>query len=143
MGGDPPPEAAPRPLPLGGAASHAVLVVDDDPAVRTWVAEALEAAAVATVVAANGRDALKLVANGAVRPAVLLTDIEMPGMSGIELAARVLALRPTTRVVMMTGDPQHAAAARDRTSIVATVLVKPLEVGELLDAVRPDATTPV
>jgi CheY-like chemotaxis protein len=143
MGGDQPQDAAPRPWPLGGAASHAVLVVDDEPAVRAWIAHALELAGVDAVVVASGPEALRMVANGGVRPTVLLTDIEMPGMSGIELAARILALRPATRVVMMTGDAQHAAAARDRTSIVATVLVKPLDTTALLAAVGPDRTTAV
>jgi DNA-binding NtrC family response regulator len=62
-------------------------------------------------------------------------------MSGIELAARLLAVRPNVRVVMMTGDPTRAAAARERTSIVATVLMKPLATGDLLAAVGPDRTT--
>ena len=143
MGGDQPQDAAPREWPLGGGASPAVLVVDDEPAVRAWVADALEAAGIVAVVAAHGREALRLIANGTVRPTVLLTDIEMPGMSGIELAARVLALRPATRVVMMTGDPQHAAAARDRTTIVTTVLIKPLDATKLLEAVRPDDPRPI
>ncbi|HEY8438395.1 MAG TPA: response regulator [Candidatus Limnocylindrales bacterium] len=143
MGGDEPRDAAAHRRPDEGAGSHTVLVVDDEPDVRDWISGALERAGVAAYAASTGPEALRLVAHGTVRPTVLLTDIEMPGMSGIELAARVLAIRPRTRVVMMTGDPAHAASARDRTTIVATVLIKPLDEVALLDAVRPDAAAPV
>jgi len=84
---------------------------------------------------------LRLVVDGQVRPTVLLTDIEMPGMTGVELAARLLAVRPGLRVVMMTGDPERATAARAHSSIVATVLQKPIPMADLLAAVRPDATS--
>jgi CheY-like chemotaxis protein len=139
MGGEGPQGIADEP-PAGGLIGRPVLVVDGDAEIRAWVAEALERCGLETAVAADGREALRLVAAGLVRPRVLLTDIELPGMSGVELAARLLALRPGLRVVMMTGDPARAAVARDRTSIVATVLIKPIEADELLAAVGPDAT---
>ncbi|MFL5440183.1 MAG: response regulator [Myxococcales bacterium] len=138
MGGDEPQEsAAHRPQGTVGG-RHVVLVVDDEPVIREFVGRALDAAGIEHALAADGREALRAVADGVVRPQVLLTDIEMPGMSGIELAARVLALRPGLRVVMMTGDPDRAAAARDRTSIVETVLMKPIETRDLLAAVGPE-----
>jgi DNA-binding LytR/AlgR family response regulator len=62
----------------------------------------------------------------------------MPGMGGVELAARMHALRPEMRIVMMTGDPARAAAARDRSAIVAAVLDKPILIADLVAAVRPD-----
>jgi CheY-like chemotaxis protein len=139
MGGDEQDSAAHEPSFSG--AGHLVLVVDDEPVVREFVGRALEAAGIQAVLASDGREALRLVVGGIVRPQVLLTDIEMPGMSGIELAARLLAVRPGIRVVMMTGDIGRAAAARDRTSIVETVLMKPIETADLLAAVGPDATT--
>jgi CheY-like chemotaxis protein len=141
MGGDGPQEEAADGPPFGRATDRVVLVVDDEPAVRDWVARVLERAGIPGVLAADGREALRLVVDGRVRPAVLLTDIEMPGMTGVELAARLLAARPGLRVVMMTGDPERAAAARSHTSIVATVLLKPIAIDDLLAAVRPDATS--
>src|SRR4051794_6623362 len=76
------------------------LVVAEEPIIRQFVGRALDAAGIEHALAADGREALRAVADGLVQPQVLLTDIEMPGMSGIELAARVLALRPGLRVVM-------------------------------------------
>jgi two-component system cell cycle response regulator CpdR len=115
-----------------------VLVVDDEPAIRAWIARALERAGIDTVVAADGRQALRLIADDQVRPTVLLTDLEMPAMGGVELAARIHALRPGIRIVMMTGDPGRAAAARDRGPMVAAVLDKPILIADLVAAVRPD-----
>jgi CheY-like chemotaxis protein len=63
-----------------------------------------------------------------------LTAIELPAMTGIELSARVRALRPSTQVVMMTADRASAEAARDRPDLVGWVLLKPITVGELLAA---------
>jgi DNA-binding response OmpR family regulator len=113
-----------------------VLVVDDEPVIRAFVARALAQAGFTTDTAGDGREALRLVAEDRVRPAILVTDIEMPGMTGIELAARLLALRPALRVVMMTGDTERATAARGHPSIVDAVLMKPMQVTELVDAVR-------
>lgn len=129
-----------RPAP--GASDDApgrivVLVVDDEPSIRSFVARALERVGIEVVAAENGRKALRLVADGEVRPTVLVTDLEMPGMGGVELAARMHALRPEMRIVMMTGDPARAAAARDRSAIVAAVLDKPILIADLVAAVRP------
>ena len=77
----------------------------------------------------------QLIAGGRVNPGILLTDIDMPGMSGIELAARVAALRPGTRIVMMTGDPASAEAARQHVGMVEAVLLKPITGDELARAI--------
>jgi two-component system, cell cycle response regulator CpdR len=118
------------------ATERAVLVVDDDPSVRAYVARALTLAHLDVTTAGSGREAMRLVADGRVRPDVLITDIDMPEMNGVELAARLLALRPTVRVVMMTGDAARAESARKHPSIVDTVLVKPVPLEELVAAVR-------
>lgn len=136
MGGDESREGATGEPPIGGRSTRAVLVVDADPSVRSAACRALERAGIATASAADGREALRLVAGGAVRPEVLVTTIELPTMSGIELAARVLALRPGLQVVMMTSDPDRAVVARDHWPVVAHVLMKPLDDAELVSAVR-------
>lgn len=113
-----------------------VLVVDDDPVVRAFVARALTIAGMDVAVAADGREALRLVADDRVRPAVLVTDIEMPAMSGVELAARLLAFRPAIRVVMMTGDVARAEAARRHPAIVDAVLMKPMRMDSIVRTIR-------
>ncbi len=139
MRGDEPDGSASAPTSIdgaGGTATLVALVVDDEPVIRALVARALTLAGIEVAVAASGREALRLVAEDRVRPAVVVTDIEMPEMTGIELAARLLALRPAIRIVMMTGDADRAAAARHHPSIVDQVLLKPFRVEEVVAAVR-------
>jgi len=138
MAGGEPREPAPDASDDAPAGALIVLVVDDEPVVRAWIARALTREGIHVVVAANGRQALRLVADGTVRAHVLLTDLEMPLMGGVELAARVHALRPAMRIVMMTGDPDKAANARERSTIVAAVLDKPMMIVDLVAAVRPE-----
>jgi two-component system cell cycle response regulator CpdR len=125
------------------ARGRSVLVVDDDPSIRDFVVRALRRHDCDVRAAAGGREALRLVADGTFRPATLLTDIDMPDMTGIELAARLAALRPGLRIVMMTGDQLSAAAARARPDMVADVLLKPMTVAELLEAVGATASPSV
>jgi CheY-like chemotaxis protein len=143
MGGEGPQEEPEDGSPFGRAMEATVLVVDDEPVIRAWVSRVLEQAGITCALAADGKEALRLVVDGHVRPTVVLTDIEMPGMTGIELAARLLAVRPGIRVVMMTGDPDRAAEAREHPSIVATVLDKPMDIDDLLAAIGPDAASVV
>lgn len=114
--------------------ARSILVVDDDPGVLGVVSRILRRAGGEVTTATNGRDALRLIAGGDAQPGLLLTDIDMPGMTGIELAARVVAMRPGIRVVMMTGDPRSAEAARGHPGLVEAVLLKPITTDELLEA---------
>lgn len=122
-----------EPLPSGSGLT--ILVVDDDPVIRAMVARTLTLAHFDVSTAPSGKDALRLVAEGRILPAVLVTDIEMPEMNGVELAARLLALRPALRVVMMTGDADRAESARHHKSIVDSVLLKPMPLRDLVRAV--------
>jgi CheY-like chemotaxis protein len=117
------------------ASTPAILVVDADPDVLSFVERVLRPAGAELTVAGTGRAALRAIADGASKPTVLLTAIELPAMTGIELSARVRALRPGIHVVMMTADPESAEAARDRPDLVERVLLKPLTEADLLATV--------
>lgn len=79
-----------------------VLIVDDEPAARFTVTRMLEKIEFCTIVgeAENGSKALDLIA--ATIPDVVLADVSMPGMNGIELAERIRNLYPKTKVIMLT-----------------------------------------
>jgi CheY-like chemotaxis protein len=123
-----PPEAA------RGEGSRTVLVVDDDEVIRGLVRAALRSGGYEVLLAADGSEALRVLYGESSTPALLLTDIEMPGMGGIELAARVTAERPDMRVLLMTGRPDSVGPALDR-AMVAGVLLKPFTTDELRRAV--------
>jgi two-component system cell cycle sensor histidine kinase/response regulator CckA len=79
-----------------------VLVVDDEPSVRTFVDRVLRAAGYTTLTATNGPEALALSERGT-RFDLLLTDVRMPGMEGDELARRLRERDPTLKVLYLTG----------------------------------------
>ena len=105
-----------------------ILVVDDDDNARRLVVRFLDDAGYQVLDAGGPLTALELVPGHANRIGLLLTDIRMPRMSGIELASRFRAAVPAARVLLMSGYHDH-------TEIADPLLQKPFTPGELLDAV--------
>jgi CheY-like chemotaxis protein len=85
-----------------GASIHQILIVDDDVAVRTTLSLLLKASGYKVSTAANGLEALALLKIGI--PAILLSDLEMPQMSGFELLALVREQFPRLPIVAMSGE---------------------------------------
>jgi PAS domain S-box-containing protein len=83
--------------------SETVLVVEDEPAVRSLVQTVLERHGYIVLVAEDGAGALDVVDKHPGPIHVLLTDIVMPGMNGRDLAGVVTARRPSIRVIFMSG----------------------------------------
>jgi DNA-binding NarL/FixJ family response regulator len=80
-----------------------VLIVDDHQLFRTGLAELLEREGLKIVgAAADGASAIELVVQCA--PDVVLMDLEMPGMSGVEATRKIAEIAPRTRVVVLTID---------------------------------------
>jgi two-component system cell cycle response regulator CpdR len=79
-----------------------ILLAEDDGAMRLHLARALERSGYAVASVECGTDALALIEGGESYD-LLLTDIVMPGMDGIELAQRVSVIAPATRVMFITG----------------------------------------
>ncbi|WP_439373957.1 response regulator [Bradyrhizobium sp. PMVTL-01] len=81
---------------------HAVLVVDDDPDVLHVIVSMLEDLGCETVSAKSGDEALHtLKFNNEI--SILITDINMPGMDGHELAERARRLRPELKILQLSG----------------------------------------
>jgi CheY-like chemotaxis protein len=81
---------------------HSVLVVDDDPTVLTVLADMLEDLGCDVISAVNGRDALDQLRRNE-RISILITDINMPGMDGHELAHLAKRIRPELKVLQLSG----------------------------------------
>ena len=79
----------------------AILLVDDDEPFRTSVCRALRAAGYAVEAAADGKEALKFIA--AETPDILITDILMPNMDGIELTNIVKRAHPDVLILAISG----------------------------------------
>lgn len=81
-----------------------ILVVDDEPAIRTFVVAVLEGSGYAAQAASGADEALELVKGGDESIGLLLTDIAMPGKNGIDLIRAVRELRPELPVIAMSGN---------------------------------------
>jgi two-component system, response regulator, stage 0 sporulation protein F len=82
-----------------------ILVVDEDEAIRTLLQEELEEEGYKVLIATNARDALKLVAAEPLDLVIL--DIRMPGMDGLEALPRILGIKEGLPVIMNTAYSQY------------------------------------
>jgi two-component system response regulator AlgR len=107
-----------------------VLVVDDEPLARERLAQLVEELPDAELagVAATGEEALMLA--GSLRPEVILLDIRMPGMDGLEAARHLASLPEPPAVIFTTAYDEHALAAFDAQA--AGYLLKPVRPERLL-----------
>jgi len=121
------PSGSKTPHPSPSEANH-ILVVDDEVEVREILAEALEDFGYRVVTAASGEDALPVLRDGRdIR--LVITDVRMPGMSGLELADEIRQHWPQVKVVLISGYfvPQ---------SVQQRFLKKPFHMKDLASLVR-------
>ncbi len=113
-----------------------VLVVDDEPAVREVLREALEAEGCEVVVAESGEMALKLYDAAEVEPDIVFTDIGMPEMSGWELAREIRKRSETIPLAIVSGWAD-AISCDDRQAIKADwVVAKPFDIRIIADIAK-------
>jgi two-component system invasion response regulator UvrY len=113
-----------------------VFLVDDHELVRTGIRRILEAASDLQVVgeAAGGDDALKLARK--LQPDVVLMDLNMPGMGGIEATRRMVRLLPDVKVIALTVLAEDPFPARLNEAGATGYLTKGCPATEVLDAIR-------
>jgi hypothetical protein len=99
--------AAPAPRPEADSlqGTETVLLVEDEVVLRPLIAEVLRSYGYTVIEAGDGHEALQVALEHGDSIQVLVTDIVMPGMSGRELADRLLAERPSLRVLFTSGYP--------------------------------------
>ncbi|HEY2916854.1 MAG TPA: response regulator, partial [Candidatus Limnocylindrales bacterium] len=129
-----PPPTAVSPGVSGG--SERILLVEDEPAVRDMTRRILERAGYQVVVAEDGDAALATVDRSTVDFDVLVTDVVMPGTSGIELAERVLDRSETVGVVLLSGYTAETLDLERLLARGARFVAKPVATSELLRAIR-------
>jgi len=110
-----------------------VLLVEDDEAIRESLSELLESEGYRVVTARNGRQALDWLTTSSELPALLLLDLMMPVMSGLEVLEAMRALPDARRdlpVIVLTASRERS----DSPGVIAN-LRKPIDVDDLLDAI--------
>jgi two-component system, cell cycle sensor histidine kinase and response regulator CckA len=114
-----------------------ILVVDDDTNVRTVVSRMLQLEGYEVVLAVSGEEAVAAIEREGDRIDLVLTDIVMPGMGGVELILQLERTHPGVPVISMSGYPRDAY--QDLPSSTKLFLQKPVTPEALLDAVRTTA----
>ena len=109
-----------------------ILVVDDDEAIRTLLQEELEDEGYKVLIATNARDALKMVAAEPLDLVIL--DIRMPGMGGLEALPRILGIKEGLPVIMNTAYSQYQESFMSWAA--DAYVVKSSDLTELKDKVR-------
>ncbi len=116
------------------ATRRAVLVVDDDEKIRAVVRAVLEADDFEVVEAPDGQTALDLLDRNGSSPQIVVLDVMMPGLDGIEVCRRVD--HETTRVLMLTARDDDETQTASKQAGADAFLAKPFSAIDLLDTVE-------
>src|SRR5262245_29672208 len=106
-----------------------VLIVDDDDSMRRVLSRVLRRRGLAIAEAAGGPEAIDLLDSGTVD--VVISDLVMPDMSGIQLLQLVKDRQPDTPVLLLTAEPELATAVKAVEFGAFEYLTKPVDVEKL------------
>jgi CheY-like chemotaxis protein len=113
-----------------------VLVVDDEPALRMLIVEAMQDLGYATLEAGDGAEALKLLQSD-LRIDLLLSDVGLPGgMNGRQVADAARLVRPDLKVLFITGYAENAVLSHGHLAPGMHVMTKPFEMDVLARRVK-------
>jgi two-component system cell cycle response regulator CpdR len=110
-----------------------ILLAEDDDSLRGFLARALERAGFVVQACADGEEAVTHLGDSW---DLLLTDIVMPGIDGIEVARQAAARDPDLRIMFITGFAAVALSAADRAPAGSKVLSKPVHLRDLVAEVE-------
>jgi FixJ family two-component response regulator len=115
------------------SASLVIAVVDDDPDVRDSLDSLMRSVGWTSVGFAGGDELLEAGAQSGF--ACIVTDLHMPGMTGLELQAEIVRRGWTQPVILMTAYPTDAARAQAMAAGAVAFLTKPIDPDSLIEAV--------
>ena len=107
------------------------LIIEDDAMVRRLLSRHLQKSGVRVAEAADAEQGLRMFSEQAAGFDIVVTDVHLPGMSGLDLATEIRALRADQAIVFVTGDVDEKLAERALESGSAGYLLKPFEFFEL------------
>jgi CheY-like chemotaxis protein len=120
-------------LGLAAGRGETVLIVDDDPLVRSLTERVLTRLGYTVMAAADASEAVELVSKEGNHVDLMLTDVIMPQQSGPALHQRILELQPDVKVIYMSGYTGDHIGDR---AADAPLLTKPFTLKQLSDAIR-------
>ncbi len=123
------------PQPVEGGI-ESVLVVDDEPSVGMMMKRMLEQCGYTVVVSGGSYEALQLFKKEPERFQLVLTDLTMPGMTGLELARKINRLKKDVAIIMMTGYGENVSRHVLKDHGIAKIIGKPIRVRQIATAIR-------
>ncbi|MGO8970272.1 MAG: response regulator [Myxococcaceae bacterium] len=128
---------SPRPLEaVMRGHGERLLIIDDEPAIARVLAEQLERLGYTVTTATDPEEALEVLTEDPTDFDLAITDLQMPRMDGVQLAARLAAVRPSLPVVLITGNRMSVPSTVMRAAGVREVVDKPFQIRELCRAIR-------
>jgi|TARA_B100000959_G_C14696318_1_gene506904 CheY-like chemotaxis protein len=117
--------------------SPTILLVEDEPAIRSLIRRMLEGAGYELLIARNGNEALTVAKQHRGVIDLLLTDIVMPRMNGFELGEQIGSARPETNVLFVSGFFKDSTAVRSGLRATGRAfLLKPFTQDALLGKIQ-------
>lgn len=113
-----------------------ILLADDDKATRDLVKRALEADGHAVELTQDGTEALDRLTVAADGLDLLVSDVNMPGIDGIELARRAIEKAPGLKLLLMSGFAEELERARTLPTDRLAIIPKPFTLDQIRSAVR-------
>ena len=108
-----------------------ILIVEDDESVRVFTARAIAASGHAVDTAQDGDLGLATIREAQGAYDLVLSDIRMPAMDGIEMAKQAAGEFPGLKILLMTGYAEQRERAADLENVVIDVVAKPFSLNEI------------
>ena len=124
------------PTVIIGGGAETLLLVEDNDSVRQVTAQALRRRGYTVYEARNGEEAIEWFSKSAAKAQLLVTDVVMPGLSGPNLAARLVRMNPNLRVLYMSGYTDDATSVHGNFWGGVPLLQKPFTPAQLAASVR-------
>ncbi|MBA3007919.1 MAG: response regulator [Proteobacteria bacterium] len=111
-----------------------LLIVDDELEFAATLAERMELRGIETQIANTGQEALEKVYFSP--PDVVILDLKMPDMNGLEVLQGIKALHPSIEVIMLTGHGSTASGIESKEKGAFDYIMKPVDLTELLEKLK-------
>jgi len=124
------------PPPPEHSGTETLLIVENEPAIRNLLQMALRKSGYTVLAAESAREALEIVRGHTGPIDLLITDVVMPDINGLELATRLAAIRPATRTLFMSGYMDDALGEHGVLPSHANFIQKPFSPRAIAQRVR-------
>lgn len=121
---------------MRGKETETILIVDDERLVLGLIKQFLSPSGYRLLLASSGKEALEKARKTNEKIDLLLTDVTMPGMTGLELARQFIKEYPTTKIIIMSGNIDTSIICQDHLLCEKAFLEKPFKFGTLMNMIR-------